>query len=912
MGRALALVLLLCAGPATAQQPGPPPGAQEGAGAAAGDQDEGGQGDQGDQDPGHSSGDADQAEPDQDGAPAPAAPPRPEDIERPRLVRDAQPRYPAAAWDAQVEADVVLLLTVDAEGQVTAVSVDTPAGHGFDEAAVRAARDLRFTPARVAGQPVPIQIRYTFRFRIPEKETVAQRPLEACAGQCPVDERAPVKLRATVYERGRGKRMPGVEVYVLDRDEVLITDQNGQFTLEGPPGAYAFVIRPPDFYPFETTERLEPGQEVEIKYFVRRHRRARYTTIVWGSEGRAEVARTSLTDDEIRTIPGTLGDPIRVAMLLPGVTTPASGIGYPIVRGALPGDSMYEVDGIAVPMLYHLLFGNAVIHPRFVDEITFQPGGYGAAHGRFPGGRIAATTAKVEEDPRTVAHLSIVETSLLRAQPVGKSSEFVAAARYGTLGYIIEGLAANTVFRYWDYQTRLAHRFGDGGKLSLTVIGAQDTAGERDPETGEESVLRLGFHTADLRYRRSLGSQGWLVAGAQGGYELFQPPPPEEGEEDSDARMWKLRPYVEGGIAPGHGLELEAGADLLYQDFGVELFGTDDPTLRDVDSGVTLGAWLAAEWQRGPLLVAPGLRVDHYRYQAPDRIDRATAVEPRLAASYALTGRITTKASVGLHSGPARFSFVEPPLVFGPIPGFEGPGLYWGLNYTWQTQAGVETRLPGDLELNVTGFYHDMFQAIDFSLLDKPLAPDTTPCDGDDELEVPLPEDIDGKSYGVEMLLRRRLGHAVFGWVSYAVSRSERTVPGAGTLPFDFDQTHVLNTVLSWEVGRNWTLGGVLHVNTGRPYTPLVVDRCTGEGFSYFEGRRGEPNAARFPLYWRVDARIQKREVFETWYFDFYVDLFNASFNWETINYTIDPDTGARQAETIPLFIPMIGVRGEF
>jgi TonB family protein len=899
---------LLCAGPVAAQEAGPPPGAQEETGAAP-KPDDG-------QDGGQASDDAGQ--PDQDGAPAPAPPPRPEDIERPRLLRDAQPRYPAAAWDAQIEADVVLLLNVDAEGQVTAVVVDTPAGHGFDEAAVRAARDLRFTPARVAGAPVPIQIRYTFRFRIPEKETVARRPLEACTGQCPVDERAPARMRATVYERGRGKRLPGVEVYVLDRDEVLITDQDGQFTLEGPPGAYAFVIRPPDFYPFETTERLEPGQEVEIKYFVRRQRRARYTTIVWGAEGRAEVARTSLSDDEIRSIPGTLGDPIRVAMLLPGVITPASGIGYPIVRGALPGDSIYEVDGIPVPMLYHLFFGNAVIHPRFVDEITFQPGGYGAAHGRFPGGRIAATTAKVDDDPRWVANLSLVETSLLRAQPVGQSSEFVAAARYGTLGYIIEGLAANTVFRYWDYQTRLAHRFGDGGKLSLTVLGAQDTAGERDPETGEESVLRIAFHTADLRYRRSLGSlggQGWLVAGVQGGHELFAPPPPEDlsGDTQEAARMWKLRPYLEGGVAPGHGLELEAGADLLYQNFDVELFGTDDPALSDADSGVTLGAWLAAEWQRGPVLVNPGVRVDHYRYQAPGRIDRATAVEPRLAASYALTSRITTKASVGLHSGPARFSFVEPPLVFGPIPAYEGPGLYWGLNRTWQTQAGVETRLPGDLALNLTGFYHDMFQAIDFSLLDKPLTPDPTPCDGEDITPVPVPEDVDGKSYGLELLLRRRLGHAFFGWVSYSMSRSERTLPVVGTLPFDFDQTHVLNTVLSWDVGRNWTVGGVLHVNTGRPYTPLVRDRCTDDsGVSYFDGRRGEPNAERFPLYWRIDARIQKREVFETWYFDFYVDLFNASFNWETIGYTIDADTGALQAEIIPLFIPMIGVRGEF
>ncbi|WP_428268853.1 TonB family protein [Haliangium sp.] len=851
-------------------------------------------------------------------SPAPTQP-APTQIDRPRLLQDAQPRYPADAWEAQLEADVVLLLTVDAEGRVEEVGVDTPAGHGFDEEAVRAARMLRFSPARVAGVPTPIQIRYTFRFRIPEKETVARTLREGCAdASCPVDEREAVKIRAAVYERGRGRPLAGVEVYVLDRDQVLLTDEAGQFELEGPPGAYALVIRPPGFYPFEATERLEEGEEVTLKYYVRRHRRSRYSTIVWGSEGRAEVARTSLADDEIRTIPGTLGDPIRVAMLLPGVASSASGLGYPIVRGSLPGDSMYEIDGIPVPMLYHLLFGNAVVHGRFVDEITFQPGGYSAEHGRFPGGRIAATTAKADE-PRWVADLSLIETSLFRAQPVGESTEVVAAARYGTLGYIIEGLSANTVFRYWDYQTRVAHRFGDGGKLSLTVLGAQDAVGEEDPESGDESVLRLGFHSADLRYRRAQGSL-WLTAGVQGGYEFFLPPPPEVDDGDGEmmgdagrATMWRLRPYLQGGWEPMRGLEVEVGGDALVQDFGLDLGDDLDEVDTDVDSGLTLGFWTAAEWQLGPVLLNPSLRLDHYRYQGSNRSDHETSLQPRMAASWQVHQRASLKASAGLYTGPSRFSFVEPPIVFGPIPAYEGPGLAFGLSRTWQAQTGVEVRLPGDFEVALTGFYHDLFQAIDFSLINKPLRPDLTPCDGDEATDDTLPRDIDGRSYGAELLVRRRLGNAVFGWVSYALSRSERSIPGVGTLPFDFDQTHVLNTVLSWEVGRNWTLGVVLHVNTGRPYTPLVVDRCQDE-FSapYFEGRRGPPNAARLPAYWRIDARIQKREVFDTWYFDFYVDFFNASFQWETIGYSVDAETGRQERDYVPLFLPLIGVRGEF
>lgn len=828
-----------------------------------------------------------------------------QEVERPTLVHEVEPLYPAAAWDAELEADVVVLITIDETGAVTDVELAEAAGHGFDEAALRAARQLRFTPAKVDGVPTAVQIRYTFRFRVPEKSTVAREPEPACTDCEPPDARKPATITVTVYERGRGTPLPGVEVYVLDDDRVLLTDEHGRFQITGPPGAYAFTIRPPSFYPYHATERVDAGEQLEVTYYVRRHRRARYSTIVWGTEGRSQVARTSLAEDEIRTVAGTMGDPIRVAMLLPGVSASVSGVGYPIVRGALPGDMLYEIDGIRVPMLYHLLFGPAVIHPHFVDQITFQPGGYAASDGRFPGGKIGATTARVGDRPLWVADLSIVETSLFRSQKLGRSGEGVAAVRYGTLGYIVEGLASNTVFRYWDYQARTAWWLPGGGKLTVTVLGAADTAGEFDPETGEEDVLSLGFHTADVRYRHAIG-RGWAVGGVQLSHELFQPPEEQEDDDElGDSDMQSARPYLELGWEPSRGLTLRGGGDLLYQDFGLAL-EEDDVFDQPADTGVTLGAWASVEWELGPVLVHPSVRVDHYRYDGARAI-RETSVDPRLSAAYQVTDGLAVKAAAGVFSGPARLSFVEPPIVFGPVPAFEGLGLIRGLSRTYQVQGGVEVDLPRDLQLMATGFYHDLHSAIDFSVLDEPSAPDLTPCDGDsnDTLD---PFDIDGSSYGAELLVRRRLGHAVYGWTSYAVSRSARTIAGR-SVPFDFDQRHVLNTVVSWEVGRNWTLGGVFHFNTGNPYTPETADLCPG---GYYDGRRGATNSARLPSYWRIDLRIQKREVFDTWFFDFYIDLFNALFQWETVGYDIDSVTGEPIPQEIPLFVPIIGIRGEF
>jgi hypothetical protein len=367
-----------------------------------------------------------------------------------------------------------------------------------------------------------------------------------------------------------------------------------------------------------------------------------------------------------------------------------------------------------------------------------------------------------------------------------------------------------------------------------------------------------------------------------------------------------VRPYLELGHVAGP-LELSIGGDFLYQDFGLQL-EADEVFPVTADSGLTVGGWAAAEWEVGRAVINPSVRIDHYHYRYDDlEPSRETSVDPRLSALYHLTPRLDVKAAAGRYSGPSRFSFVEPPLVFGPVPAFEGPGLFRGLSHTYQYQAGIEARLPADLELVLTGFRHDSFAPVDFSLIGKSLEPDPTPCDGSTAGPTD-PFDVDGQSIGAELLLRRRLGGAVYGWASYAISRAQRTVAGQ-TLPFDFDQRHVFNGVVSWEVGRNWTLGGVLHINTGSPYTPLIVDACPG---GYFEGRRGEPNAARLPTYWRLDVRIQKREVFDTWFFDFYIDFFNAAFQFETIGYEVDSITGQIDPVNVPLFVPMIGIRGEF
>jgi TonB family protein len=64
------------------------------------------------------------------------------------------PVYTAEARQLQIEGEVLLNVVFTAQGQVQIVNVVRGLGHGLDEAAQRAARGVKFTPAQRNGHPV--------------------------------------------------------------------------------------------------------------------------------------------------------------------------------------------------------------------------------------------------------------------------------------------------------------------------------------------------------------------------------------------------------------------------------------------------------------------------------------------------------------------------------------------------------------------------------------------------------------------------------------------------------------------------------------------------------------------------------------------------------------------------------------
>lgn len=84
----------------------------------------------------------------------------------PGIVRMAMPEYPREARRLGKEGTVLLRISLDAAGEVSAVDVLETPGHGLDEAARQAVLRSRFRPATAGGVPVACQALLPVHFRL--------------------------------------------------------------------------------------------------------------------------------------------------------------------------------------------------------------------------------------------------------------------------------------------------------------------------------------------------------------------------------------------------------------------------------------------------------------------------------------------------------------------------------------------------------------------------------------------------------------------------------------------------------------------------------------------------------------------------------------------------------------------------
>ena len=100
------------------------------------------------------------------GVPRPGA-----EVSAPRLLKDARPKYTAAALDAGIQGVVLMEAVVGTEGTISDVRVKQSLDqkHGLDDEAVRAVKTWRFEPGQRDGKAVPVLVEIEMSFSLRKK-----------------------------------------------------------------------------------------------------------------------------------------------------------------------------------------------------------------------------------------------------------------------------------------------------------------------------------------------------------------------------------------------------------------------------------------------------------------------------------------------------------------------------------------------------------------------------------------------------------------------------------------------------------------------------------------------------------------------------------------------------------------------
>ncbi|MCX4241470.1 energy transducer TonB [Paraliomyxa miuraensis] len=856
--------------------------------------------------------------------------------------------------------DVIIELTIGTDGVPKDLTVVQPLHPTLDQLALEAVGRLRYTPATLDGQPVEVVQRLTIPIAPPPPpEPEAEPATEPAAETEPepdsgaaaevdpdaatteggdADEQAgPVRIAGTVLEAGQRTPIPGARVVAIpaaaDEDFGQVrktrydppgipawqasatTDPEGNFELRGIPGGgkIRVIVLAQGYERIEFVEGLPANEAITVKYFAPRLETNPYrTVVVTEGAGREEVARRTITADEIRVLPGTQGDALKSIQNFPGVARAPFGIGLLAIRGTGPNDSAVYLGHHEIPTLFHFGGLTSVFNGDILDKIDFVPGNFDSRYGDAIGGIIDVTPRAGRRDGyHGYIDSDVFDTGVLVEGPVGKGS-FALSGRRSYIDVLLPafipddaGLDLTIAPRYYDYQTLFDYPLA-GGTFTARIFGSDDrtkvvAANPNEVEPDERDAFETAqfFHRFDLAYEKKSGPWRFLVTPSYR-LEYIQFGIGQFFDFDLRTHNVSLRSEVERTLGRRSGLRV--GTEYVGTWFQVDVEAPPIPTGGGGSSSGSLtttvksAAAVPAVYSTATLGVTdtftlfPGVRMGYYT-----RPDPTSFVDPRMNFAWQLADRTLLKGGTGIYT--------QSPQAVEYSSEFGNPRL--GVQRGLQNSVGVSQQFEYGINLDGTAFFNYIWdQSTGSSELVRRE-------DGSIGPEV-FANTQQGRTYGLEVLLRKQLTGRFFGWLAYTLSRSERrATPEDDWELFGFDQTHILTLIGVVKLPKGWQAGARFRLVSGNPMTPVVGAVYDGAG-GFYVPLNGVTNSDRMPAFHQLDLRVDKQWTWKRASLTLYLDVQNVynRQNTEFLIYSFDY-SDRRPVAGLPI-IPSLGLKLEF
>jgi hypothetical protein len=697
-------------------------------------------------------------------------------------------------------------------------------------------------------------------------------------------------LQGYVKEANTGQSITGATVYIEEEKSGVVTNSSGFFSVRLRSGIYNLKISAVGKTPDQAKVSLSDDATLSIELFeqVNQLKDVEVSAEAFDKNvSSVEMSLVKLDIKVIKSLPAFFGeaDIIKSITLLPGVKTVGDGAGGFNVRGGAVDQNLILLDNVPIFNTSHLFGFFSAFNTDAVKDVGLYKGGMPAQYG----GRISSVLDVSLRDGNTKSFqakgsIGIISSKLFVEGPIKKDkTSFLIGGRYAYPNWVLQRVPNRDIQKsagmFYDITGKINHKINTTNNISLSGYRSHD-----EFKLAGDTLYGWTTSNATLKWTSALSSRIFLDASgflSQYDYHI-------EGQHDPEAFKAKF-----GVRTMGSKVDLSyhsnikhtimAGVSVNVYTFNTGEMNADESSsinssILPNDNGIETGIYVSEEYKvNRNLTLYAGLRYsmysnigasEVYQYTAGvpksiatiqdtlqfgrgERIRQYAGFEPRLSIKYSLTESSSVKLSYNRNL--QYVHLISNTTAISPL------DIWKTSNYHIKPQSGQQFAMGyfknfngNSIETSVEGYYKETDNMLEYK--------DGANLFFNPAIETQVLQAF-GKSYGVELLVRRNSGKTT-GWIGYTYSRSLRqvrmndageTINAGEFYPSNFDKPHDIAIVMNHKFNRRFSLSANFTYNTGRPITyPDEVYVIDGYTFVQFSER----NQGRIPDYHRLDLSL--------------------------------------------------------
>lgn len=698
-------------------------------------------------------------------------------------------------------------------------------------------------------------------------------------------------LMGEVTDKKTGEPLPGVTVQIKDSFKGVTTDFNGNYKLAIPTGLNNLLFSFIGMAPLEKNVMIYSDGNLNVALEEQAYE---LEVVVIESDRQKNITSTqtgliSLESKTIEFLPMVMGEPdlIKAALTLPGVQTLGEGSGGFNVRGGKVDQNLVLLDGAPIYNTSHFFGFFSVINPSSTDKMDLYKSSIPAQFG----GRLSSVmdihVKNADTEKLKISGGIGPITGKINAEiPIIKNKMSVlASGRSSYSNWVLKRVDdesfSNSQASFYDVVTKLSYQINEKNRLSITGYHSHD-----DFKLSSDSLIAMNNLLGSVIWKTNISNKwdariqgsfsqydfdmnydripedaflfSFAVREQQGSAAIgFFPNEKHTFDMGVDVKRFELSP---GNLAPGGDESLQVPQN-LERERGIEsaVYISDDWEISEkISSKVGLRySGFAMIGAAETNLYAEGIPKSIATQTGTESFSRGESVQNYHGPEWRFTLRYATTASSSIKMAYDRsrqyIHMLSNTASISPTDTWKLSGKHVKPQIGDQFSLGYYKNLKnGDIEISIEGFYKRMSNVLDYKTGASLLL--------NENIETSILQG-DGKSYGVEFLLKKKAGK-LNGWLSYTFARSllqfDSTFPveqvnGGNWFPTNYDKPHNLNITTYYKFNRRFSISSNFVYNTGRPITyPLAQYDLAGSERIYYSDR----NQFRIRDYFRVDLGL--------------------------------------------------------